>query len=304
MSARGVFAVDRDIWKDPDFADEPLTEREAFLWLVSEAAWRTHKTRGAHGSVQIDRGEFCHSVRFMAAAWQWSKSRVDRFLKKLCDREIIVDQSRDNEKVYLVRNYNEFQRVGTQERDTIGTAAGHDRDKLETGKHLNKEDLSPKPVKPVRGRHSYSDEFEAFWRDYPTDPNMSKLDAWKVWIKLSDDDRRLAMAAVPKFIDYCRKHPDYRVVYADRFLSKRRFDGYAEQIKAQAQPPDPRIDFGEGYSAPLSTVRAVVERGRGWPPHWGPKLDEPGCRVPRELWSQILPKKSLADHSMQGELLH
>ena len=45
MSGRGVFAVDRGIWSDPDFADEPFTEREAFMWLVGEAAWKPYRKR-------------------------------------------------------------------------------------------------------------------------------------------------------------------------------------------------------------------------------------------------------------------
>jgi hypothetical protein len=45
MSGRGVFAVDRGIWADPDFADEPFTEREAFMWLIGEAAWKPYRKR-------------------------------------------------------------------------------------------------------------------------------------------------------------------------------------------------------------------------------------------------------------------
>ncbi len=38
MSERGVFAVDRGIWDHPMFACEPFTEREAWQWLIAEAA--------------------------------------------------------------------------------------------------------------------------------------------------------------------------------------------------------------------------------------------------------------------------
>ena len=127
MSERGVFAVDRGIFTDPDFADEPFTEREAFLWLVSEASWRDGTRRGPKGPVFLRRGEICHSVRFMANAWQWSKSRVDRFIKRLIGSGTLSLEKRDAVHVYIINNYNRFQRVGIPERDTNGTAAGQTR---------------------------------------------------------------------------------------------------------------------------------------------------------------------------------
>lgn len=47
MSERGVFAVDRGVWDHPMFADEPFTEREAWLWMVSAAAWMSKRVRVA-----------------------------------------------------------------------------------------------------------------------------------------------------------------------------------------------------------------------------------------------------------------
>lgn len=43
MSERGVLAVDRGVFEHPSFARVPFTEREAWLWLISEAAYRPHQ---------------------------------------------------------------------------------------------------------------------------------------------------------------------------------------------------------------------------------------------------------------------
>lgn len=138
MSEYGVFAVARSIFDDPDFADEPLTQREAWLWIISEAAFKARRVRGPGGPVDLERGEFCHSVRFMATAWSWSKSRVDRFLDMLENRDMLRDTSRGGAKVYSVCNYNKFQVVGIPgEADhgtACGTEAGHERDKREERK--------------------------------------------------------------------------------------------------------------------------------------------------------------------------
>ena len=143
--ARGqsVFAISRGIWDDPDFADEPFTEREAWIWLVGNAAWADHRTRGAHGrAINLKRGEFSFSVRFLAEKFQWSKSRTQRFLKSVQQRDTIRDTSRDGCQIYFITKYNQFQIVGLPERDIerdsaepeIGTEVGQQRDKVETGK--------------------------------------------------------------------------------------------------------------------------------------------------------------------------
>ena len=91
-----------------------------------------------------------------------------------------------------------------EETETENTSAGADRKKM-----------------------NYPLAFEEFWRDYPTDPLMSKKKAYEQWRRLTPDDRVAAQAAVPGFRDFCRKHPTYRPVHAQRFLSERRFDGFA-----------------------------------------------------------------------------
>lgn len=186
MSERGVFAVDRGIFTDPDFANEPFTEREAFMWLVSEAAWKAHAGRAYSGRVELKRGELCHSVRFMAEAWQWSKSRVDRFMKRLIKSKIISCENRDTSQVYFVCNYSKFQRAGLPVRDTSGTLAGQQRDTSGTlaGQTRNKETLKQEkedscvrdasaPESPKIPKSSEIDgaelkaEFEAWYRSYP-----------------------------------------------------------------------------------------------------------------------------------------
>lgn len=125
----------------------------------------------------------------------------------------------------------------------------------------------PRPTRK-RGRTEYPSDFEEFWKSYPTDPNMSKSEAFDVWKRLEPEDRELAIKAVPQFVAYCKSKPDYRPVHANRFLAKRRFDGFAAVA-----------DKGPAYDAGLQKVfvardsadwRAWVEHtnnngGRGFP---------------------------------------
>ena len=86
---KGLFLVDRGVFSHPMFNDAPFTEREAWLWLVSEAAWRDRRVRTKRGMISIKRGQLTASVRFMADIWKWSKSRVGRFLQML-EQEMMI----------------------------------------------------------------------------------------------------------------------------------------------------------------------------------------------------------------------
>ncbi len=144
-----------------------------------------------------------------------------------------------------------------------------------------KKERSPEPDKPVRGKNDYPDDYLEFWKAYPTSPNMSKLEGFRAWKRLSSEDKSAAIASIPGFLAFCARKPNYEPVYVERYLGQRRFDGYA----AASADSDacPVIDFGRGYTAPESTVVAMLKRGT-WPGDWGPKPGQPGCRVPERLW--------------------
>lgn len=111
MSERGVFAVDRGIWDHPTFKNEPLTEREAWMWLISEAAFKPHRRRVGSATVDLAPGQIAASTRFMADKWGWSESHVRRFLKRL-KADAMIDAATDaGITVATICNYKKYQRV-------------------------------------------------------------------------------------------------------------------------------------------------------------------------------------------------
>ena len=87
----------------------------------------------------------------------------------------------------------------------------------------------------TRKRNSYAEDFEAFWKAFPTDPGMSKSEASKAWIKLSEEDKADAIRAIPAFkIWASQQGANYRMVHGCRYLTQRRFDGFkAEAAKVE-----------------------------------------------------------------------
>lgn len=182
MSEWGVFAVDRGIWDHPVLGEEPFTGREAWMWLLSAAAWKQRKIGTGGRVVTIERGEFCFALRFLQRKWQWKPGRVERFLDRLEKHDMIRDTSRDKAKIYSISNYNEYQRVSLPDRDTqhdsehdaTATASRHDRDKeenIQTFKQEKEESISSasraKPARSKNPLNGHQRDFEAFWAVYP-----------------------------------------------------------------------------------------------------------------------------------------
>jgi hypothetical protein len=144
MSERGVFAVDRGIWDhDVLVDDQPFSRREAWLWLLSEAAWKPHRRRLAGRSVELDRGQCAASLRFLAGKWRWTESRVRRFLD-LLKSEGMIDAATDaGITVITISKYDRYQRVSLPNDATIASlpdaAPTQERHKVEGTEH--KEDF-------------------------------------------------------------------------------------------------------------------------------------------------------------------
>jgi hypothetical protein len=174
MSECGTYAVRRDIWGNPAFAHEPYTEAQAYVWLVGQAAYTAHDRRVGSEIVHLERGQTCHSIRFLADLWQWSKSRVDRYIGRLEKRDMVKRDTGTEPTVITICDYNEVQPQIADKRDskrdtgrdTKGTPAGQERDKLEEGNNLDpslRSGLSERERK-----HPWPENYQdLFWQAYP-----------------------------------------------------------------------------------------------------------------------------------------
>lgn len=83
----------------------------------------------------------------------------------------------------------------------------------------------------------YGPGFEEFWKAYPRTPNMSKAEAWKVWVRLDKSghlaDQPKMLAAVSAYKQFLaneskgRKEP-HPPAHAATWLNQRRYDGFID----------------------------------------------------------------------------
>ena len=85
---KGYVLIARGLLKHPRFKPRgPLTQFEAWYWLIESAAYAPHDVTITSGrnrlTVCLEPGQLTYSIRYLAEAWQWSDKRVQRFLSAL-----------------------------------------------------------------------------------------------------------------------------------------------------------------------------------------------------------------------------
>jgi hypothetical protein len=249
MSERGVFGLDRGVLEHEIFPDIAYSEKEAWIWLIAEAAWKKRTRRVGEYTANLERGQLLASVRFLAEKWKWSKSKVERFLNKLKTETMIETHSETGITIITVCKYAKYQRVGLpdetdaseqsgQSRDRCETVAGQSRDNTETIKHLNIETVdigASAPAKKTRRRQAKPET------DLPTD---FALDGDNV--RIAADHGFVGANSIrlfDKFISSAkargRRYVDWRAAWRLWCSNQAQWD--AERISQMPQKRIPRI---------------------------------------------------------------
>jgi hypothetical protein len=136
MGDRGVFAVHRGLFGHPFFKREPLTEREAWTWMIGEAAWKATRVRINRATFSVERGQLVHAMRYLASRWQWSEPRVRRFLARLKREGMIDTLAHADATLITICKYDDYQ-FGTRLPDAPGDEpATHSRRREEKPENL------------------------------------------------------------------------------------------------------------------------------------------------------------------------
>lgn len=126
-----------------------------------------------------------------------------------------------------------------------------------------------------KGKISYPEAFESFWNVYPRSANMAKKEAFDAWKKLTAEEREQCLRAIPGYIAFLKTKPTLETIHACRFISKRRFEGFAS-----AAGEAPAVVDDEKW---LKRLRYGRREGAWSSASWGPCPGQPGSLVPLAL---------------------
>lgn len=129
-------------WHDSDqFTGEPYCERAAWVWLLTNAAWKETTQRNHKGeAVTVGRGQFRTSLRTLAAEWKWSVKRVRSFLKVLEKCAAVGTQRAHGGTIITICKYDDYQSSGHTEGTQEGTPGAQSGHTKEEGKEDKKEE--------------------------------------------------------------------------------------------------------------------------------------------------------------------
>jgi hypothetical protein len=168
------FKLERGWSEHSVFDNEPLTTREAWVWLIEHAAWKDSTMPVGSARFKVLRGQIAVSVRYLAVKWQWSKSRVARFLDRLKSETMIGTENAGHASIITICNYAKYQDVrdslGTLHGTDGGTDAGQTRDNIEAVKATKQEEREA-PASPLtqepHGKPKTGSRIPEDWRANP-----------------------------------------------------------------------------------------------------------------------------------------
>lgn len=137
----GYTKTHRSVFTHDYFAGEEFSRREAWLWMISSAAWKPHRTRHKNKMIPIGRGQLPGARRHLAEVWGWGEQRVRTFIDDLVMEGMITTSSNQQLTIITICNYERFQSAeesSNQQLTSSQPAANH----TEEGKELKEEDTT------------------------------------------------------------------------------------------------------------------------------------------------------------------
>lgn len=101
---------------------EPFCRRAAWAWLIENACWQNQRVEVAGRTVNLQRGQLSHSLRFLGKAWGWDNMKVHRFITRLLREKMAEAVSDAGQLVITICNYDTYQ-ASSQSTDAHGDAA-------------------------------------------------------------------------------------------------------------------------------------------------------------------------------------
>lgn len=192
--------------------NEPFCERAAWVWLISNAAWKDTFRHGPKGElIEVKRGQIHVSLSSLETAFNWSKKKVRGFINRLESGHMVGTERAQSGTLITICNYAKYQDIDDSEghgrgtaKGTVGAQSGHTQEqgitnKQETKilsrakKHRVPEDFSPEPF----GAKSQSQKIIDSWHPEFFDGQLEKFrahhtakgtlhenwqSAWSTWV--------------------------------------------------------------------------------------------------------------------------
>ncbi|EIM5198710.1 DnaD domain-containing protein [Staphylococcus pseudintermedius] len=180
--------------------DRPFSELEAWLYLLLTVNHKDNKTLFDGKIIVVKRGSTYTSLRKLSERWNWSTTKVTRFLN-LLEQDNMVTQKKDSRKtVITVVNYDIYQNMNIEKRQQNNTEITPKKQKDNTevtpkktnnnDNNVNKENKKNKDNKRQSVFSFYQENGFGVLRPYIADQISGWLDDFK------NDGEEIVIAAM------------------------------------------------------------------------------------------------------------
>ena len=145
---RGFIPLYRSIVDNPLWLSEPFTRAQAWVDLLIIANHKDKICFIRGNEVKVKRGQVGWAEKNLAARWQWSRGKVDRFLKMLENEQQIERQKNRLTTLITIRNYEQYNKNGQQngqQTDNRRTTDGQQTDINNNVNKVNKKTICSEP---------------------------------------------------------------------------------------------------------------------------------------------------------------
>lgn len=206
----GWIKLHRKLSEDPQWLKEPFTRGQAWVDLLMLANHDKGYIRVRGNRLDVLRGQVGWSEQALSRRWQWSRSRVRKFLSELEKLEHQIEQQKNNiSSIITIVNYESYQTKNSR-KDSRETAERPQKDTNKNDK--NEKNIITPPF------------FEDFWKAYPR--KIGKTQASKSWekISISEEVYHQIMAGLDNYIKYEWKGKEMKYIpHAATWLNQERW---------------------------------------------------------------------------------
>ena len=135
----GWYLMHRGWMDNPVFRNEPYGRRDAFVWLIENAAHKPTRITTPKGEIELDRGQLSYSLRYIAKAWRWDEAKVRRYFISLEKCKIIDAETDAGQTKITICNYGRYQAFAKAADAANDAEATQDRRRSDANKKELKE---------------------------------------------------------------------------------------------------------------------------------------------------------------------
>jgi hypothetical protein len=117
MTTSNFFCVNRKLFKNPLWHEEPFTKGQAWIDLIGNANHSPGHIYIRAQKIEVQRGQTARSILTLSKEWKWSRKKVMRFLKRLEDGQMVSTKRNNKTTIITICNYDKYQ-IQIEEGDT------------------------------------------------------------------------------------------------------------------------------------------------------------------------------------------